>query len=178
AIKRQTRGSTGQVQTGISRIVRASRKSIDGPTESTTRRGDAIVEFGVGRSQTDGRSGHWNDHLVGVVNDGLETRRGDVIEETIKCERAGERRGTTPRREDVKQISVRIRSGRVNNLKIIRTVPVSINEDIDRDIARCGPFAMRRDSEEDLRRISDDRVGGLEIARHAYRLQVSITRNT
>ena len=58
------------------------------------------------------------------------------------------------RREDVKQISVRIRSGRVNDLKIIRTVPVAINEDIDRDIARCGPLTVRRDGEEDLRSIA------------------------
>src|SRR6185369_10708443 len=100
AIKRQTRGSTGQVQTGISRIVRASRKSIDGATESTTRRGDAIVEFGVGRSQTDGRSGHRNDHLVGVVNNSFKTRRSDVVEETIQSEATRKRRGTTCRHED------------------------------------------------------------------------------
>ena len=63
---------------------------------------------------------------------------------------ASERRGTTRGHEDVKRISLRIRKGRVDDLKIIGTVPVSINEDIDLDVARSRPFAVRGDAEENL----------------------------
>ena len=63
---------------------------------------------------------------------------------------AGKRCGTTRRHEDVKQISFRIRKGRVDDLKIVGTVHVSINEDIDLDIARRGPFAVRGDAKENL----------------------------
>src|SRR6185503_20392186 len=87
-INRQTCQATSHVEAGISRIVRASCKRIDGPGESTTRRGDAIVEFGIGRRQTEGRSVHRNNYLVGVVNHGFETRRSEVVDETIQSERA------------------------------------------------------------------------------------------
>src|SRR6185436_15269009 len=115
--------------------------------EPTTCGQDAIVELRISRSQTESRRIHRNDHHVGVVNNGLEARRGDVVQETIQSESARERCGTTRRHENVKQISSRISKRCVDDLEIVRSVSIAINEDIERDVGRSGPSTMRCDAE-------------------------------